>query len=405
MLFESDNLLPELSKVLLQAQRVEIAVAWVNNCSALEQLCEFAERAGKLKVIVGIWGNATHPAALRKLQRAAELRIVTGTNSLFHPKLYLFHKATECEGWIGSANLTNGGFELNEELVMKFTDKGDAAGWFSKLWNSLENSEGQATIIDEYENGWKPPAPPPLSKKAYHKAFPFSGLYDLAGGITSWSSFESAIDEADEYWGNHWDIEHPVTGEVGSWCHTISQGHAVIVQQSWDDLSKTERHLLLGRGDYHGLLGSMKGAGVANNIFAEKSRANIAVRATIRRHLQLVIDSSDADFAGAAVEFISELNSIDGFGGALATRFLALARPDRAVSVNAGSRRLLAELSGLPPTALSNAPNGRGKTYLDLLRWFEEQSWYSNPMPQDNRGRMLASYRAAIFDALVYKEQ
>jgi hypothetical protein len=98
-----------------------------------------------------------------------------------------------------------------------------------------------------------------------------------------------------------------------------------------------------------------------------------------------------------------KLEQIHGFGGALATRFLALARPDRAISVNNGSRARLSKLTGLPPTSLAHAPHGRANSYMDLLRWFEQQGWYSNPNPKDVRERLLANARAALFDALVYE--
>jgi hypothetical protein len=93
------------------------------------------------------------------------------------------------------------------------------------------------------------------------------------------------------------------------------------------------------------------------------------------------------------------------FAGGFSTRLVALARPDRAVSVNGGSSAQLAKLTGLPKTSLNHPPHGRARSYLDLLRWFEKQAWYSNPSAQDAFERMLANARAALFDALVYEEQ
>lgn len=160
---------------------------------------------------------------------------------------------------------------------------------------------------------------------------------------------------------------------------------------------------MLGRHPY-GLLGAMGGAGHANNVFRVANRQHLQIRRTIREALQPVIDADDDIFAQRACDFIQIVDRIEGFGGAIATRFLALARPDRAISVNRGSKRRLAELTGLPENSLAHVPHGRARPYLDLLRWFEERPWYSDPTPQNAFERLLASTRAALVDAFVYEE-
>ena len=67
---------------------VENVGTWANDCDALQLLLDFADNKS-LRAIVGIWGNATHPNALRQLQACAQLRLATGVG-LFHPKFYLF---------------------------------------------------------------------------------------------------------------------------------------------------------------------------------------------------------------------------------------------------------------------------------------------------------------------------
>jgi hypothetical protein len=48
---------------------------------------------------------------------------------------------------------------------------------------------------------------------------------------------------------------------------------------------------------------------------------------------------------------------------------------------------------------------GGAQSYIDLLQWFEQKAWYSNPAPQSAYERLLASARAALVDAFVYEEQ
>jgi PLD-like domain len=404
MLLTRDKLLERLDHQLESARQIDVAVAWACECDALDRLRLFARNGGSLRAIIGISGNATQPSALRTIQKCGQLRIATRVERLFHPKFYLFHGNAQRIGWIGSANLTRPGFQQNEEIVFEFLDDdGKALEWFNDQWNTLGDCDA---ILGEYEQNWKPPSPPPRTPDPYRKPVGEGEIYDLAGGLTDWSSFVAAIAEADEYWSTvlPQSGDRPVTGEGTSWLETITRGRAVAHREDWSELSEDDRHLLLGRHPY-GLLGGMGGAGHANNVFRVANRQHLQIRRTIREALQPAIDADDDIFAQRACDFIATVSGIEGFGGAIATRFLALARPDRAISVNRGSKTRLAELTGLPENSLSNAPHGRARSYLDLLRWFESQAWYSNPTPENAFERLLASARAALVDAFVYEEQ
>jgi hypothetical protein len=308
MLLTRDNLIVRLSERLNNCRQIDIAVAWAADCDALETLCEFASGGKSLRAIIGIWGNATHPNALRRIQKCAKLRIATGVEGLFHPKFYLFHEPHGRIAWIGSANLTRGGFGQNEELVFEFTDEnGKAAKWFNDCWASLGDEDDCNSILCQYEQRWKPPLPPPRTPQPYkHDVVP-GEIYEIADGLDDWSSFVAAITVADEYWGSKWDPNPvTVTGESNSWLNTITLGRAVVRSANWKELSREDFHLLLGRGGY-GLLGSLGGAGHANNVFNKATRENLSIRRTIREALQAAIEATDAQFAQAACTFISKL--------------------------------------------------------------------------------------------------
>ena len=70
MLLTEDKLVAQLKRHLSKAKRVDIAMAWISPCEALLAIQVFADRKpGCLRSIVGITGNATHPQALRLLQK------------------------------------------------------------------------------------------------------------------------------------------------------------------------------------------------------------------------------------------------------------------------------------------------------------------------------------------------
>jgi HKD family nuclease len=403
MLLTRENLLDRLDLLLRHSKSVDIAVAWASDSNALNSVLQFAKRnPGKLRTVVGIAGNATHPNALRALLGCKALRIAP-SETLFHPKLYLFHHADKSVAWIGSANLTRPGFQQNEELVFETEDSGATTNWFNKLWARLD--EDCSNTVEEYNLSWKPNPPPnhPVNSKRKRLAGPT--VRALGGRITEWSSFVRYIPHLNAYWEPVFNCT--VDGEVSSWLNTAILGRAVVRRPDWSDLSREDYNLILGieRGNGYGLLGSMKGAGYAKNVFLDPSPQNLRVRRDIRKALQRVIDAPDWMFADEAGRFIASVEQHQGFAGAIATRLMTLARPDRAISVNRGSRARLAAFSDLPETSLSQSPSGTAKSYVDLLHWFESKPWYASPVPANPYEKLLADNRAALFDAFVYQPQ
>lgn len=78
----------------------------------------------------------------------------------------------------------------------------------------------------------------------------------------------------------------------------------------------------------------------------------------------------------ASGETLVELCSVVGMGEALATRLLALARPDWFVVVNNMSRKLLTETTGIGLT-------GKRWSYQQLITWLADQRWHASPNPTD----------------------
>ena len=389
MILTEAQLLPRLKDHLGIANRVDIATAWMSFGGAFTALHGFATtRPRSLRAIVGTSGTATHPRALRMIQEAAELRLPS-SSPLFHPKLIIFHQPNAAVVWIGSANLTRCGFEQNTEIVAEFPDEdGAVRAWFDASWKALDQDSD--ALLTRYEAAWKPLGStqgPDLEPPPSHDA-----LWALAQGLTDWSSFVRALKVAGPFWYQRFGCT--VDGEASSWLSTISLGMEITRRSSWDDLSNVDYHVLLGIKDDakdvlgYGLLGSMQGAGEVKSVFLRNNNVYRSIREDIRSSLQLPIQAPIATFPKAAVEFIRKVSAMKRFGPAVATRLLALARPDLAVSVNNGSRAGLAALSGLPPTALSKVPSGpRAKSYADLLNFLSTKDWYRNPQPSAGTNR------------------
>ena len=105
-------------------------------------------------------------------------------------------------------------------------------------------------------------------------------------------------------------------------------------------------------------------------------------------------DDAYPDLAFDAYERMTEL---DGVGPGIATRLLSLARPDRFVSVNRGSRNRLAQYSGLKPGTLGTKGN-----YRKLLKFIYKQRWFLAPEPDNRLGASIWGMRAALLDCFTY---
>lgn len=96
--------------------------------------------------------------------------------------------------------------------------------------------------------------------------------------------------------------------------------------------------------------------------------------------------------------FLSYLQVMrDGIDYAVATRLMALARPEACVSVNGESVRGLAEYTGHSANLLRTA-RGYGK----LIAWVMAGKWWNVPEPSESDERALWFHRGALIDGIAY---
>lgn len=384
-----------------EANRIDIAVAWASSCHEIEAL---AASGADIRAVIGTSGNSTNPSTLRHLIEFAELRIPPNNpHRIFHPKYYFFHgERTVC--WVGSANLTKGGFGGNVELIHEFdlTRKEDRE-WFEHLWADLEPDPWPA--ICEYEARYTPPQRTPRPAPPREDA----DLPRLAD-IDTWEQFVEGLQVYDEYYRYH-EYGFDVLGESHSWLHTVNVGHEIALLNDWLNLTQRECRILRGvttQDDDEGTWGLLGTVGFqANYALNNGHMPEIgADRLQIRNLVQPVVGADDnvIHIANEAVQNIRAVRRIEGqrhgIGHAAATRWLTLARPDCCVSVNGASAFGLGEASGLP-----QSPDGLANVYADLLGWLHAQVWFNEfngGRPDDPEERDIWNRRAALVDVFVY---
>ena len=401
-LIETSQLLQRFSERLAQAARVDIAVAWAKSCDALEALAESVDEGTTIRIAVGVSGNVTDPTTLARLQNFADLRIAPSPPyRIFHPKFFCFHGPDKTICWVGSTNLTRGGFGGNAELVHEFDDcVGEGRHWFESLWNTLDPDPGPA--IADYKDRYQPqkrvPRPPPTGSAPE--------LVPLANQST-WDDFVEGLRVRDDYWSwrSQQDEKFPwdVLGDTQSWIHTIATGREVVRLPDWTNLTQRECFILRGRDKEEGtwgLLGSLEPVGRFKQAFNPQNMPDFGpVRTQLRHLVGQVLNAPSSEIAHYAHKAVREIKRVDSrFGPAVATRLLTLARPDCLVSVNGQSAKGLGKLSGLPKT-----PHPLANKYEELLNWVYEQPWFKARQPDDPLERTIWNCRAALLDAFVYK--
>ena len=398
-LISKNELLPRFTDLVGEAKRVDIAVAWAKKCDALDVLAEAADRGTQIRIALGLSMNGTAPAALEKLNEFAKLRIVSPRSGIFHPKFFSFRGKGWTICWVGSSNLTAGGFGGNTELVFEFEDIAQKGrDWFRPLWKGLDPDP--EPVIAAYIESYTPPVPSPRPR--------FQGdepevepLPDQA----TWEQLVEGLRTRDDYCLFH-EYSWGVLGKTFSYLHTIDRGREIAGLDDWVHLESEECNVIMGRDASTGTWGLL-GHFDHRNTMPAFSSADGDVREQIQELLGPVLEIPDYEIVptNVALDTVQAIKDVPYFGPAAATRLVTLARPDCLVSVNSQSAKGLARLSrvaeteGRQPRVITN---DLANDYARLLDWVYRQEWFNAPEPDDVLEREVWRCRAALLDAFVY---
>lgn len=156
-----------LADLSRRSEEIAIASAFVT-AGALADLLDQARAGARLRVLTGTFGHTTRRSTFKQLLDATrasrnQVRVWdSGAHRNLHAKLYLWRLPRgRGVGWVGSANLTDGGLQNDGEVVLEISDR-----WDSDLLRVLRSAFEQewqrgepitAAFVDAYNEAPRTP--------------------------------------------------------------------------------------------------------------------------------------------------------------------------------------------------------------------------------------------------------
>jgi len=386
---EVDALFEALEELFDWAEQVDMSFAWASSGQGQGRHWK-AMRLGKVRrAVIGTAFAQTEPRALEVLdEKPDRLRLMINSEGTFHPKVIIGRKGDRARAIVGSANYTTAAYTTNTELSVFF----DGLAKDNELRSLQVFVDEQWTLgtalskdwLDEYRRVWE---------AARRKKIVVPGakleISSISSLSMSWEAYVNLINAQQNRTladGN----KVRVFGSHPSYFHEIDEASKIFQQEpTFANISKADRQFLMGMGRSSGFIGTMRAAGYAKEIVNESP-------AKVGAALDLI--PLEGPISRSLVEeVLNNMTQLKGVKVGVASRLLAVRRPDVFVSVNNGSKPQFARLIG-------GKRIDTVKQYLALLDHIWSTEWYAASEPEEEHGASIWRRRAALLDSALYEQ-
>ncbi len=396
VLDSANSLAKEFARCCREYKELTIAVAWCGNPKQTLPYKFLEGFSGTVKATVGIAFDHTHPDAIEWfLDIGVDIRIFKDDAGLFHPKVYLFRDQHRYALFIGSSNLTYGGFYTNWEINC-FIEENSSAETPQDIVSLRETLAKWHTP----EFSFKPTKP---WLNGYRKRYQAILQNQRKHGIHTPPGAEEEISSAS--WLEHadWDIYYQkvLAGlkqreRNGQGYHDVLDAASREIPIPWTTqyFQDIEKRRIIGGIKHYGWLGDVAASGQFRKLLANgtpKQWGNI---------VQAINAVAELNPPIPWLQLTSHLDRLISLGPTMKVwgRLLCLVRPDLYCTVAAVSvRQNLSRTLDVPQNRFEGVEG-----YLQLIKLIHSSPWFNSNQPTDEEQAAIWRRRAAFLDAIFY---
>ena len=380
----------KLKKLSESHENISFAVAWASpGTDAFDAI--HANRTKIKKSVIGTHFYQTHPDVIDKFTGFDNCHFVMQPKGVFHPKVFLFWSKNNWDVLIGSANLTRGALTENTELLLHISSIDSNEEFRAKVEQTIKDFWSQGDVVnsktaENYRALWK--AQQGALRRISGSYSPNSKSKDPVHSeimTMSWNTFLARVKDDP----HHGFKERCNLLELVRDCFSASKNFSEMEL----DKRKTIAGLPNNWNKHWAWFGSMRGAGYYHQAINENNKHISLALKEIPLEGIVTRDNYDAYIN----EFVQAFpNGRDGIS--IASRLLALKRPDQFFCLDSKNKRQLCEDFGIRQSGMDY-----GRYWDDIVCRIMDSVWWNSPRPIPNEEERVWLGRAAMLDAIFYQ--
>lgn len=383
----------ELSEVFCDCCRkydkISFVTAWAGIHSTIDVL--FDVRSKITNSVVGLHFYQTSPHFIEQFIEIDQIQYNKRmTTDVFHPKAYLFYNnESDWVAIVGSSNLTGGGFGRNVECNVLMTSTDDSTQIFSDLTKMIQSYWTKSEPMDDFFDIYVEQYNESRTKINVLKKPLNSSIKDIV--------WEQYIEKMIANEGVDGSLN---TQRIKNRLSVLREAEKLFKGGSLYDFPERYPWAIAGLiSEYKDVpdwqfFGSTNANGRFHKAFNDDERRKMISDALDEIPLEGKVTKKQFDSYISKMRNATELDDIK----AIASRFLAMKRPDTFISINSKN-----------PEVLSLLATGRKNIKLDqywdiIVENIQMSSWYNEELSNIPKSQLeIFKYRAAMLDALYFE--